>query len=109
MLSGTTERQRQMQPDSSEKSAPRPKGRMGSQPARIIVVDDHPLVRVGLVQLISEEPDLEVCGETHGVMEALKLIEKQQPDLVVIDLSLADGSGLDLIAQVKSQYKNIKM
>jgi DNA-binding NarL/FixJ family response regulator len=98
-----------MQSESGEKSAFRAKARFGAQPARIMVVDDHPLVRVGMVQLISEESDLEVCAETHGVMEALRLVEKDQPDLIVVDLSLSDGSGLDLIAQVKSQYKNIKM
>jgi DNA-binding NarL/FixJ family response regulator len=99
----------QMQTESGEKNISRAKGRMGAPPARIIVVDDHPLVRVGLVQLISEEPDLEVCGEAHSVLEALKLVEKLQPDLVVVDLSLSDGSGLDLIGQIKAQHKEVKM
>ena len=77
--------------------------------AKILIVDDHPLVRTGLAQLIGDCPDLEVSGEAGDMAEALKRIDAQQPDLAIIDLSLAGGSGLDLIEHIKSRDKNILM
>ena len=65
--------------------------------ARILIVDDHPLVRTGLAQLIGDCPDLEGCAEAGDMAEALKLVDETSPDLAIIDLSLAGGSGLDLI------------
>jgi DNA-binding NarL/FixJ family response regulator len=70
---------------------------------RILVVDDHPIVRRGLRELLSSEPDLEVCGEAEDVAEALVAVETQQPDVVVVDLSLRSGHGLDLIRQLQNQ------
>jgi DNA-binding NarL/FixJ family response regulator len=85
--------------------------RMGSTgtPSRVLIVDDHPVVRHGLEQLIASEPGLEVCGGAAGAAEALSLIEKTQPNLVVIDVSLQDGSGIDLIKDIKARYKHIRM
>ncbi len=76
---------------------------------RILIVDDHPLVRTGFAQLISDCSDLEVCGEAGDMAEALRQIEAIEPDLAIIDLSLAGGSGLDLIEHIKSRNKNILM
>ena len=76
---------------------------------RILIVDDHPLVRSGFAQLIGDCPDLEVCGEAGDMAEALDQIEAARPDLAIIDLSLAGGSGLDLIERIKSQDKDILM
>ncbi|NCF35403.1 MAG: response regulator [Gammaproteobacteria bacterium] len=76
---------------------------------RILIVDDHPLVRSGFAQLIGDCPDLEVCGEAGDMAEALAQIETTRPDLAIIDLSLAGGSGLDLIERIKSQDKDILM
>ena len=77
--------------------------------ARILIVDDHPLVRTGLAQLIGDCPDLEVCGEAGDMAEALRRVDELQPDLVVIDLSLAGGSGLDLIEHIKAREQGISM
>lgn len=63
---------------------------------RILIVDDHPLVRLGLASLIEAEGDLEVCGETGKISEALDLVRTLDPDVAIVDLSLADGNGLDL-------------
>ena len=71
--------------------------------ARILIVDDHPLVRTGFAQLIGDTPDLEVCGEASDMAEGLKQIEALNPDLAIIDLSLAGGNGLDLIKHVKAR------
>ena len=76
---------------------------------RILIVDDHPLVRTGFAQLIGDCPDLEVCGEAGDMAEALKQIDATSPDLAIIDLSLAGGSGLDLIEHIKSRNKDILM
>jgi DNA-binding NarL/FixJ family response regulator len=76
---------------------------------RILIVDDHPLVRAGFAQLIGDCPDLEVCGEAADMAEALKQIEATHPDLAIIDLSLAGGSGLDLIERVKARNSDILM
>jgi DNA-binding NarL/FixJ family response regulator len=76
---------------------------------RILIVDDHPLVRAGFAQLIGDCPDLEVCGEAADMAEALKQIEATRPDLAIIDLSLAGGSGLDLIERVRARDKDILM
>ena len=76
---------------------------------KILIVDDHPLVRTGFAQLIGDCPDLEVCGEAGEMNEALRQIEATRPDLAIIDLSLAGGSGLDLIERIKSRYKDVLM
>ena len=74
-----------------------------TNPHRILIVDDHPMVRAGLAHLIADEPDLSVCGEADGIAEALRLMVAEKPDLAIIDLSLADGSGLDLIERIKAR------
>ena len=64
---------------------------------KVFIIDDHELVRQGLRTLISSEDDLEVCGEAANVCQAKQLKQSIEPDLAVIDISLPDGSGLDLI------------
>ncbi len=76
---------------------------------RILIVDDHPLVRSGFAQLIGDCPDLEVCGEASDMSEALNQVEASKPDLAIIDLSLAGGSGLDLIEHIRTHDKKILM
>ena len=77
--------------------------------ARILIVDDHPIVRDGLIAALSRKPELEVCGEAATIVDALALIDSQHPDLAIIDLSLADGSGLDLIKRIKTRNASVKM
>jgi DNA-binding NarL/FixJ family response regulator len=72
---------------------------------KILVVDDHPAVRHGLVQLLGSEPDLEICGEADDRRSMLAAIERAAPDLVVLDVGLKDksSSGLDLIADIHAR------
>ena len=67
----------------------------------MLLVDDHPIVRQGLAQLINREPDLTVCGEADSAHQALALLRTLKPDLAVIDVSLADRNGIDLLKDVK--------
>ena len=74
---------------------------------RILIVDDHPIVREGLTQLIQQEKDLVVCGEAESRHEALTRITETDPALVVLDLSIKDGSGLDLIKDIKVRHPKL--
>lgn len=69
-------------------------------PARILIVDDHPIVRLGLRQLLAHESDLTVSGEAASVQAALAIIRTTKIDLAIVDLSLEDVSGLELIRQI---------
>lgn len=80
-----------------------------SQPAKILIVDDHPLVREGLTLRISMHDDLQVCGEAESEDEALALVKQTQPDLAIVDLSLKSGHGLEVVKQVKSHYPKVAM
>jgi DNA-binding NarL/FixJ family response regulator len=80
-------------------SESRPKAHVRS---RVAIVDDHPLVREGLAARISAQPDLEMCGEASDIDGALALMRETQPDLLIIDLALKGGSGLELIKRLTS-------
>ena len=73
------------------------------QPARIFIVDDHPLVRSGFHQLIAGEPDLSVCCEAGSVAEALDQLAVHEADLAIVDISLPDGNGLELIKRLRAR------
>ncbi|MCA9446144.1 MAG: response regulator transcription factor [Candidatus Omnitrophica bacterium] len=77
--------------------------------SKVLIVDDHPLVRAGLKSLIEEESDLDVCGEAEGYSQALSLLEKLDPDLMVVDISIKDGNGLELVQTAKSIKPELKM
>lgn len=71
-----------------------------ASPARILVVDDHPIVRLGIRQMIGADPGLSVCCEAESARAALQLAEQSKADLAIVDLSLGDVSGLELIHQL---------
>jgi DNA-binding NarL/FixJ family response regulator len=70
----------------------------------ILIVDDHPIVRQGLIQLIEQECDLQVCGEASDVREARAALGRMKPDVVILDLSLRDSDGLELIKDIRSKH-----
>jgi DNA-binding NarL/FixJ family response regulator len=76
---------------------------------RILIVDDHAVVRHGLRELLSHEPDLEVCGEAADVQEAQRLVESLSPDMAIVDLSLKDGSGIDLIKRLHAAHPRLRV
>jgi DNA-binding NarL/FixJ family response regulator len=87
----------------------RPIQRNGVMKRKIFLVDDHPLVRQALAQLISQEPDLIAAGEAGDIDAGLKGIAQTKPDIVVADLSLNSCSGLRLIDEVHLRWPNIRV
>jgi len=82
---------------------------LASRCVRILIVDDHPLIRQGLAEKIADETDMEVCGEAESLSEAIHQVKTAHPNVVVVDLSLKSGHGIDLIEQIKAYNENIKM
>ena len=78
----------------------------GANPAtnrtRVLIVDDHPMTRAGLVHLINHQPDLVVCAEAENAADALAAVEVLEPDLVLADITLPGKSGLELIKDIKA-------
>ena len=74
---------------------------------KILIVDDHPMMRTGLIHLIAEEKDLSVCCEAEGMADAVDFLITQQIDLMIVDLMLTSGSGFDLIDYVVAHEINI--
>lgn len=77
--------------------------------AKALIVDDHPAVREALALRIGKLRDLEVCGEAADVPEALALVDAQDPDIAIIDISLRSGDGLDLIKRIKARKAHVRM
>ncbi len=74
---------------------------------RILIVDDHPMMRQGLAQLINSEPDLTVCCEADTARQAFDTIGRDKPDLALVDISLPDKSGLELIKDLHALYPEL--
>ncbi len=75
---------------------------------KILIVDDHPILRRGLASMIESEPDLVVCGEAATCRTGLNTLQKTNPDLVIVDLELAKGEdGLDLVKDMKRRFPKI--
>ncbi len=76
---------------------------------RVLIVDDHPIVRQGLRRMIETESDLVVCGEVQTEREARAAIRALVPDVVIVDISLAQGDGLELVRDVHAQQPQLPM
>ncbi len=73
----------------------------------VIIVDDHPLVRNSLSQLINHESDMEVCGEAETADDALQIIRRKAPHLAIVDITLKHSNGLDLIKALKTEHPDL--
>ncbi|HEV3099529.1 MAG TPA: response regulator transcription factor, partial [Candidatus Udaeobacter sp.] len=74
---------------------------------RIVIVDDHPLFRKGLEQLIQSEGGFAVCGEANNAPEAMDVIRKLNPDLAIVDLSLPGANGIELIKNIRAEFSKL--
>ncbi len=77
------------------------------EPARILIVDDHPVLRDGLAQLINRQPGLKVCGVAESAGQALGLIQSLTPDLAIVDISLRDSDGIELMKELRSRFPQL--
>lgn len=75
--------------------------------AKIIIVDDHPIVRQGLTELINHENDLVVCCQAEDASEAMEFIKESDPDIIIVDISLKETNGLELIKDIKVRYPQL--
>ncbi len=75
----------------------------------VLIVDDHVVVREGFVALVNAEDDMRACGQTDSAREALDLVEHHKPDVIVVDLILKDGDGLELIKSIRALDRKIAM
>lgn len=73
---------------------------------RIVLVDDHEIVRAGLRMLLSSHPDIEIIGEAENGQQALQLVQKDPPDIVIMDITMPGPSGLEVTRQIKQQSPN---
>lgn len=76
---------------------------------KVFLIDDHPLVREWLANVIDQQEDLAVCGETEGREGCIEAIERKRPDVVVVDISLKDCSGFDLIVEIKQHFPRVEV
>lgn len=76
---------------------------------RVLIVDDHPIVRQGLKRMIETEADLTVCGEVATEAQARRAIRELNPDIVIVDLSLEEGDGLELVRDVHAHHPEVPM
>ncbi len=74
---------------------------------RILIVEDHPIFRMGMRDLINQETDIEVCGEAENIQQARKAITLQKPRLVIVDISLKDSNGLELVKEIEKHQKDL--
>lgn len=95
---------------SAQKAQRRQPQANNQQPKQVLLVDDHPLMRRGMAQLIEDEPDLAVCGQAASADEALQCLHTAKPDIIIVDISLKDGSnGIELIKQLRAINDKLRM
>jgi len=103
-MAGSNENETQATADSRGASLP---GAPAAGKNRIFIVDDHAMFREGLRQLIEHDPDLTVCGDAPDAATATEGIRESNPDVVIVDITLADSSGLDLVKSLRNDYEDL--
>lgn len=81
----------------------------GIKKTRILIVDDHPIVREGLETILNHEPDMEVCGQAEDAFGALNAIAEGKPDIALVDISLKRSDGIELTKMIKTQYPELSV
>jgi DNA-binding NarL/FixJ family response regulator len=93
----------------SADAVPTPADSGKKNPTRVVIVDDHPLLRKGVGQLINNEKDLMVVGEAEDAAKALTAIETARPDVALIDISLGGASGIELLKNIKARFPKLQV
>jgi DNA-binding NarL/FixJ family response regulator len=75
---------------------------------RVVIIDDHPIVRRGLAELVASMSDMEMVGEAESYARALEVLQTTPTDVAIVDLSLDDSSGLDLLSEIRSRFPSVK-
>jgi DNA-binding NarL/FixJ family response regulator len=88
-------------------SVTKPKGGGGCKRRRVLIVDDHPMMREGLRSAIDRTPDLVVCGEAENALQAMNAVQKLGPDLALVDITLPGKSGLELVKDLKRAHPQL--
>src|SRR5947207_8657433 len=83
--------------------------REAKKTTRVLIVDDHPVVREGLALRISRQPDLQVCGEAADVGEAMRAADATNPDVAIVDIALKTGNGIDLIKRMRTRHESVRI
>lgn len=78
-------------------------------PTRILIIDDHPLLRQGIVALINSQKDFTVCGEVVDPRQAIASVQKTNPEAIILDLSLNGSNGIEVLKNLKAQFPKIKV
>jgi len=79
------------------------------EPRRVLIVDDHPVVRQGIKLMIEAEPDLTICGEAQSEQQARKMVRDLKPDALLVDLSLSQGDGFNVVRDVHAHFPDIRI
>jgi DNA-binding NarL/FixJ family response regulator len=79
------------------------------EPRRVLIVDDHPVVRQGIKLMIEAEPDLTICGEAQSEQQARKMVRDLKPDALLVDLSLSQGDGFNVVRDVHAHFPEIRV
>jgi DNA-binding NarL/FixJ family response regulator len=87
--------------------AAKPHSPLGTRKSRVLVVDDHPIVRQGLGLLINQEADLVVCGEAEEASGAMHVLASSKPDILIVDISLNGPDGIDLLKNIRARYPTL--
>ena len=82
---------------------------MSARRRRVLVIDDHPIVRLGIRHLLSSQQDLELCGEAGAAADGLSMAVATRPELALVDLSLVQGTGMDLIRQLREAVDGLQV
>jgi DNA-binding NarL/FixJ family response regulator len=76
---------------------------------RVVIIDDHPLIRKGLERLINTGDRFQICGEAGNAAEGMKIIGETKPDLAIVDISLPDADGIDLTGQIVKEFPSLRI
>jgi DNA-binding NarL/FixJ family response regulator len=84
-----------------------PPGKLAGKKKCVLLVDDHPVLRRGIAALIDGEADLSICGEAGTMQEAMAMVSKSKPDMMIVDVSLDGNNGIELVKNLRGRYKSL--